>query len=236
MALVDQAAAVAAIRHAGGPAVTASIDRVDFRERIPVGSLVTCEATVDFVGNTSMDITVEVYAEKVSTGERRHTHTAHVVFVAIDEDGQAQAGAPAHPRDRRGARALRPGRGPPAEQAAGMSGRAVAVVLSGGGAKTAAHLGAVRALGEAGLDAGPLRGDVDGRGGRRRAGRRHRAGGDARAAGGGRAPAASSATAGAGRGTVRPVAAPAGAVPAGDRGAGARPPLRRARACRSRWR
>ena len=88
MALVDQAAAVAAIRHAGGPAVTASIDRVDFRERIPVGSLVTCEATVDFVGNSSMDITVEVHAEQVSTGERRHTHTAHVVFVAIDESGR----------------------------------------------------------------------------------------------------------------------------------------------------
>lgn len=88
MALVDQAAAVAAIRHAGGPAVTASIDRVDFRERIPVGALVSCEATVDFVGNTSMDISVEVYAERVSTGERRHTHSAHVVFVAIDEHGK----------------------------------------------------------------------------------------------------------------------------------------------------
>jgi acyl-CoA hydrolase len=88
MALVDQAAAVAAIRHAGGPAVTASIDRVDFRERIPVGSLVSCHATVDFVGNSSMDITVDVYAERVSTGERRHTNRAHVVFVAIDESGK----------------------------------------------------------------------------------------------------------------------------------------------------
>ena len=88
MALVDQAAAVAAIRHAGGPAVTASIDRVDFRERIPVGALVSCEATVDFVGNSSMDITVDVYAERVSTGERRHTNRAHVVFVAIDESGK----------------------------------------------------------------------------------------------------------------------------------------------------
>jgi acyl-CoA hydrolase len=88
MALVDQAAAVAAIRHAGGPAVTASIDRVDFRERIPVGSLVTCIGTVDWVGNSSMDITVEVYSENPGTGERRHTHTAHVVFVAIDEKGK----------------------------------------------------------------------------------------------------------------------------------------------------
>ena len=88
MSLVDQAAAVAAIRHAGGPAVTASIDRVDFREPIHLGELVTCMATVDFVGNSSMDITIEVYAERVSTGERRHTHTAHVVFVAIDMNGK----------------------------------------------------------------------------------------------------------------------------------------------------
>jgi acyl-CoA hydrolase len=87
MALVDQAAAVAAIRHAGGPAVTASIERVDFRERIPVGALVTCAATVDYVGNSSMDISVEVYSERVSSGEKRHTHTAHVVFVALDDEG-----------------------------------------------------------------------------------------------------------------------------------------------------
>jgi acyl-CoA hydrolase len=88
MALVDQAAAVAAIRHAGGPAVTASIERVDFRERIPVGALVSCVATVDYVGNSSMDITVEVYSERVSSREKRHTHTAHVVFVAVDDEGK----------------------------------------------------------------------------------------------------------------------------------------------------
>ena len=71
MAMVDQAAAIAAIR-----------------ERIPMGSLVTCHATVDFVGNSSMDITVEVFSEKPSTGEKRNTHTAHVVFVAIDDYGR----------------------------------------------------------------------------------------------------------------------------------------------------
>jgi acyl-CoA hydrolase len=84
MALVDQAAAVAAIRHAGGPAVTKSIDRLDFHHPIPVGALVTCRSTVDYVGNSSMDITVNVFSETVSTGASRHTHTAHVVFVAID--------------------------------------------------------------------------------------------------------------------------------------------------------
>ena len=88
MAMVDQAAAVAAIRHAGGPAVTASIDRVDFRERIPVGALVTCAATVDYVGSSSMSVSVEVYSEIPSSGERKHTHTAHAVFVAIDTNGK----------------------------------------------------------------------------------------------------------------------------------------------------
>jgi acyl-CoA hydrolase len=85
MALVDQAAAIAAIRHAGGPAVTASIHRLDFHQSIPVGSLVTCLATVDYVGGSSMDISVEVYSERPSTGERRHTHSAHIVFVAVDQ-------------------------------------------------------------------------------------------------------------------------------------------------------
>ena len=85
-ALVDQAAAVAAIRHSGGRAVTRSIDRLDFHHPIPVGALVTCNASVDYVGNSSMEITVNVFSETVSTGERQQTHTAHVVFVAIDAD------------------------------------------------------------------------------------------------------------------------------------------------------
>jgi acyl-CoA hydrolase len=68
--------------------VRAAIDRVDFRERIRLGELVTCSATVDFVGNSSMDITVTVHAETITTGERRLTHVAHCVFVAIDEGGK----------------------------------------------------------------------------------------------------------------------------------------------------
>ena len=53
-----------------------------------MGALVICLAMVDYVGNSSMDVTVEVFAEDVPTGTRRHTHTAHVVFVAIDADGK----------------------------------------------------------------------------------------------------------------------------------------------------
>jgi acyl-CoA hydrolase len=87
LSMVDQAAAVAAIRHAGGAAVTARFDKVDFRERIEAGALVTCMSQVEYVGNSSMDVSVEVYAENVATGHRRHTHTARVVFVAIDAQG-----------------------------------------------------------------------------------------------------------------------------------------------------
>jgi len=90
MAMVDQAASIAAIRHSGGRVVTASIHQVDFRRRTPIGSLVTCRSTVDYVGASSMDITVEVHAETPSTGERVHTMTAHLVFVAIDENGRPQ--------------------------------------------------------------------------------------------------------------------------------------------------
>jgi acyl-CoA hydrolase len=88
LSMVDQAAAVAAIRHAGGPAVTASFDRVDFKERIPLGALVLCAAAVEYVGSSSMFISVEVYAEMIATGIRRHTHSARVVFVALDENGK----------------------------------------------------------------------------------------------------------------------------------------------------
>jgi acyl-CoA hydrolase len=88
MALVDKAAAVAAFRHARSACVTASIDRVDFREPIHVGDLVTCKASVNFVGNTSMEIGVRVEAEDLISGQRRHTNTCYLTFVAVDRNGR----------------------------------------------------------------------------------------------------------------------------------------------------
>lgn len=88
MAMVDKAAAVAAFRHARTACVTASIDRVDFREPIHVGDLVTCKASVNFVGNTSMEIGVRVEAEDMINGTRRHTNTCYLTFVAIDRNGR----------------------------------------------------------------------------------------------------------------------------------------------------
>lgn len=85
LSMIDRAAAVSAMRHAGGPCVTVSIDRVDFKEPIYAGELVTCRARVNFVGRTSMEVGVEVQAENLLTGVRRHTNTCFLTFVAIDD-------------------------------------------------------------------------------------------------------------------------------------------------------
>lgn len=86
LSMVDRTAAVAAMRHAGRPCVTVSIDRVDFKEPIYSGELVTCEARVNFVGTTSLEVGVRVFAEDLLSGERRRTNTCYLTFVAIDED------------------------------------------------------------------------------------------------------------------------------------------------------
>ena len=86
LSMVDRAAAVSAMRHAGRACVTVSIDRVEFAEPIYTGELVTCSARVNFVGRTSMEIGVSVDAENLLTGEKRQTNTCLLTFVAIDED------------------------------------------------------------------------------------------------------------------------------------------------------
>ena len=88
LSMVDRAAAVAAMRHAGCPTVTVSIDRVDFKEPIYTGELVMCKARVNYVGRTSMEVGVRVEAENLLTGVRRHTNTCYLTFVAIDEHGK----------------------------------------------------------------------------------------------------------------------------------------------------
>jgi acyl-CoA hydrolase len=86
LSMIDRAAAVASMRHAGGPCVTVSIDRVEFKEPIYTGQLVTCTAQVNFVGRTSMEIGVSVCAENLLTGERKEANTCLLTFVAIDEN------------------------------------------------------------------------------------------------------------------------------------------------------
>ena len=88
LSLVDRVAAVAAIRHSRRPCVTVSVDKVDFREPIKVGELVTAFARVNFAGRSSMEIGVKVIAENVMSGEKRHTNSCYLTYVALDDRGE----------------------------------------------------------------------------------------------------------------------------------------------------
>src|SRR6266699_5808259 len=85
MHLVDMAAALAAHRHSNSYVVTASVDHIDFRNSVNLGEIVMLHSQVNRVFHTSMEVGVEVYSENVLTGEHKHTTTAYVTFVAINE-------------------------------------------------------------------------------------------------------------------------------------------------------
>ncbi len=87
LAMIDLTASATAQKFSGTIAVTASFDRVDFHEPIEVGDLVTMEGHVSFVGRTSMEITIDVTATNLPAGVTRHSNTARVTMVAL-QDGK----------------------------------------------------------------------------------------------------------------------------------------------------
>jgi uncharacterized protein (TIGR00369 family) len=88
MKLVDEAGALAAMRHAQTRVVTVAIDHMRFHEPIRIGDLVTLQAEVTFVGRSSIETRVQVIAENPITGQRTHTNTAYLVYVALDDSGR----------------------------------------------------------------------------------------------------------------------------------------------------
>jgi uncharacterized protein (TIGR00369 family) len=88
MKLVDEAGALACMRHAQRKVVTVTIDSMDFRQPIRIGDLVILKAEVAYTGRTSMEAAVEVHAENPITGEQTHTNTAYLVYVALDDSGR----------------------------------------------------------------------------------------------------------------------------------------------------
>jgi len=88
LSMMDKCAAIAAFRHSRNSVVTASIDRVDFREPIHLGDLVIMKASVNFAGRSSMEVGVRVEAEDLLTGRRRHTNSCYLTFVAVDRNGR----------------------------------------------------------------------------------------------------------------------------------------------------
>jgi acyl-CoA hydrolase len=88
MKLCDEAAGLAAIRHSRSRVVTAAMDRMTFLVPVYVSELVTFYASVNAVWRTSMEVGVRVEAENPITGTTRHTSTAYLTMVALDEQGQ----------------------------------------------------------------------------------------------------------------------------------------------------
>jgi acyl-CoA hydrolase len=87
MKMCDEAAGIAAVKHCRLRVVTAAIDRMTFLHPVHVGQLLTCRASVNAVWRTSMEVGVRVEAENPLTGETRHTSTAYLTMVALDDRG-----------------------------------------------------------------------------------------------------------------------------------------------------
>lgn len=97
MHLVDMAGAAAAMRHTRRGVVTASVDHMSFLHPIHIGQLIVLRAAVNRVFHTSMEVGVKVLVEDLLTGERRHTSSAYLTFVAIGPDGKRTEAPPVIP-------------------------------------------------------------------------------------------------------------------------------------------
>jgi acyl-CoA hydrolase len=111
MHLVDLAAALAAMRHARCPVVTASIDHMNFLHPVHIGRLIILRSSVNRVFQTSMEVGVKVWVEDLLKGDLRHTSSAYLTFVTIDAQGEARAGGACDSGNRRRKETLRRGAG-----------------------------------------------------------------------------------------------------------------------------
>ncbi len=97
MHLVDLTGALAALRHARCPVVTASVDHMSFLHPVRIGELIMLRSSVNRVFHTSMEVGVKVWVEDLRTGDRKHTSSAYLTFVAVNADGKCVPIAPVIP-------------------------------------------------------------------------------------------------------------------------------------------
>ena len=91
MQWIDVCAGVAAMRHASGAVLTASIDRLDFLSPVQVGEIVVLQAMVNYVARTSMEVGCRVETEDMRSRSRRYVTKAYLTFVAVDAHGRPRA-------------------------------------------------------------------------------------------------------------------------------------------------
>lgn len=84
---IDICAALSSSKHANRVCVTASVDRIEFHHPIKVGDVVTITASVNRVFNKSMEVGVKVFSENHIKRTYKHTNSAYLIFVSVDENG-----------------------------------------------------------------------------------------------------------------------------------------------------
>jgi uncharacterized protein (TIGR00369 family) len=94
MKLIDEAGGIVVHRHGRSNAVTASVDRIDFLHPVYIGDIVTIKASLNMVGATSMEVGARVESENPFTGEIRHTASAFLTYVALDNSGKPKPVVP----------------------------------------------------------------------------------------------------------------------------------------------
>ncbi len=88
MRMVDEAAAIVAVKHSGKSVVTARIERFDFIAPAYIGNVISIYCSMNYVGRTSMEVGVDVQAEDLYTGEIRRVASSRVTYVALDANGK----------------------------------------------------------------------------------------------------------------------------------------------------
>ena len=88
MHLMDLCAAMSALKHCRNQVVTASVDNLDFLAPSKIGDFLILKSSVNYCGTTSMEVGVRIDTENRKTGKLKHTASAYLTFVAIDENGK----------------------------------------------------------------------------------------------------------------------------------------------------
>lgn len=88
MEWIDEVGALAAMRHCGGLVTTLAVDQLFFKHGAFLNQVIVLQSRVTYVGNTSMEVRVDTYAEDIPTGDRVPINHAYLIFVHVDEDGK----------------------------------------------------------------------------------------------------------------------------------------------------
>ena len=97
MHYMDICAAMSAYKHARTPVATASVDQLDFLAPAKMGEIICLKSSVNFTGKTSMEVGVRIESENTITGNKKHTASAYLTFVSLDQNKKPKNVDPVKP-------------------------------------------------------------------------------------------------------------------------------------------